>query len=116
MATEEEAVTLSQFKVWAGKQGGEGGASSQIDVLMDAPASSFTVPGSVVGSHVAFVAEFTDFYGKTQYIAFSGETSEVFTGMNTLKVANGADGALVVSMQQGATSTNMSKIYGIKEW
>lgn len=117
MATEEEAVTLRQFKVWADKQGGGGGSS--IDVLTDTPTTMFDIPAGTASKYSAVLVRFRpsdtirdvlvgcDMPSGTQQVLMDYDS-------HRFMVMGQSDGSVRVLQQMGA-SFEFTKIYGIKE-
>lgn len=121
MATEEEAVTLSQFKVWAAKQGGGGGASSQIELISDTPSKSVEIPKDKLDAYVHIVAHVTfSIMGTVSHTLLgmrASDTSVIFFGTSySMSLAKGIGNTMVLTVESDTSNVQMEKVYGIKEW
>lgn len=117
MATEEEAVTLKQFKVWAGKQGG--GGDSSIDVLTDTPTTMFDIPAGTASKYSAVLVRFRPSGTYDDVLVgcdMPSKTEQAYMDYNSHRfmVMGQSDGSVRVVQQMGA-SFEFTKIYGIKE-
>lgn len=121
MATGEEVVTLKQFKVWAGKQGGGGGGSSQIELISDTPSTAVEIPKDKLDAYVHIVAHVTfSIMGMNSHTLLgmkASDTSATFFGPSySMSLTKGIGNTMVLTVESNTGNVQMEKVYGIKEW